>query len=83
MQASTFFIATIFFVCWLDISESAVVLQKNGTVKLTESEIRVLLDEYNTDALGYCNKNGIASWEVQTNIGDIEKQKEYVSNFNL
>lgn len=78
LQASIFFIVTIFFV-WIDNAASAVVLEKNGTVKLTETEVRAILDEYNSAALGLCNKNGKASWEVQTNIGDDEKKQEYVS----
>lgn len=45
---------------------------------LTEDQMREKLAQYNKDALNLCNREAKASWNVATDIGNKEKEKEEV-----
>lgn len=66
MKISVAFIAVLYFACRL--SDAA----------LTETEMRAKLSQYNAAALKLCNRNVKASWNVVTDIGNKEKEKEEV-----
>lgn len=64
---------------WLTFALCCAVASALGTVHvgaLTEQDIRILVEEYNAAAVGHCNSEVQANWNVQTNVG--EKQYEEV-----
>lgn len=70
MKISFVFITVLYFACSL--SDAA----------LTEAQMREKLLQYNTDALKLCNRNVKANWNVATDVGNKDKEKEKVHSQN-
>lgn len=47
--------------------------------QLTETEMRQRLDIYDGETRSYCNRQALANWDVQTNVGDVAKEDAQVS----
>lgn len=45
-----------------------------GVYALTDDDIREMVDDYNKLAVGFCNAEVQASWNVETNVGDEEME---------
>lgn len=70
----------VFSLIHVQIASTATVLNGHNNAKqFTEDEIAKILDDYNKESINYCNLNENAEWNVQTNVGNEEIQKEYVN----
>lgn len=55
-----------------------IALHHNASAALTESEMKAKLAAYNKEALKQCNRSVKAGWNVATDVGNAEKEKERV-----
>ena len=49
---------------------------------LSEEEMRTILNTYDIDSKVFCNAQAKANWDVQTDVGNTEKERKQVSSHN-
>lgn len=70
-------------ISWTFILLSLLLVSHASGDDIAEKQMETLLTDYNSKSIEKCRESVLASWNVATDVGNVDKEKQKVSNMMM